>query len=213
MPRSRSSVNGAAFAPLASPTQTLRTPSTGAKKAIRDPSGDTVPIVLSGLPNSRCRGTSSTLIGLLSRRVSEAAGKHNRQGAPANERGTVSLSCGPPGDAPGCSGRRSVRHYPSAALARAHYVEESSDRPGGAVPGLDQDPHDATVAGALADGLTRPGRGTRHVIEICHRGTRARHDRPGGAIPGLDQRPTADSAAGVVSNGFARPGRDTGHPI
>src|SRR5580658_10404880 len=77
MPRSRSSVTGVAFVPLASPTQTLRTPSTGAKKAIRDPSGDTVPIVLSGLPNSTCRGTSSTLIGLLSRCISEAAAKHN----------------------------------------------------------------------------------------------------------------------------------------
>src|ERR1035438_5716286 len=72
-------------------------------------------------------------------------------GREGRRRALEPLGAAPPGDAPCRSGRRSVRHCPSAALARAHYVEESSDRPGGAVPGLDQAPYDATAAGVLAD--------------------------------------------------------------
>src|SRR4051794_20124025 len=56
MPRSVSSVTGSKLEPPTCPTQTLSTPSTGARYASRVPSGDMAGAAFSGLPKRTERG-------------------------------------------------------------------------------------------------------------------------------------------------------------
>jgi len=88
------------------------------------------------------------------------------------------------------------------------------DRPGDAVPGLDQGPTESAAAAAgavavVAHGDTRPGRGTRHAGKAAVLPwRRARHDRPGDAVPGLDQ-----GATGIVAHSDTRLGRKAEHTV